>query len=109
MKQASNAVLVLVTAPNQDTARALAKAALNARLVACANLIPRIESHYWWQSKLESSTEVLIIFKTTKGKLKRLEKLIIANHPYDTPEFLVLPIIAGNKRYLEWVQKSVAE
>jgi periplasmic divalent cation tolerance protein len=109
MKQASNAVLVLVTAPNLDTARALAKAALSARLVACANLIPKIESHYWWQGKLESSAEVLIIFKITKAKLKALEKLIVAKHPYDTPEFLVLPIIAGNRRYLDWLSKSVTE
>ena len=109
MKQASNAVSVLVTAPNLDTARALAKAALSARLAACANLIPQIESHYWWQGKLESGAEVLIIFKTTKAKLKALEKLIIANHPYDTPEFLVVPIIAGNKRYLDWVSGSVTE
>src|SRR5213592_83373 len=107
MKQASNAVLVLVTAPNLDTAPALAKAALGARLVACANLIPRIESHYWWQGKMESSAEVLIIFKTTKAKLKALEKLIVAKHPYDTPEFIVLPITAGNKRYLDWVGASV--
>ena len=109
MKQATNTVLVLVTAPKLNTARALAKAALSARLVACANLIPKIESHYWWQGKLESSTEVLIIFKTTKSKLKALEQLIVANHPYDTPEFLVLPIIAGNKRYLDWVSGSVPE
>jgi len=107
MNQASNAVLVLVTAPRLDTARALAKAALGARLVACANLIPKIESHYWWQSKIESSAEVLIIFKTTKANLKALEKLTVANHPYDTPEFLVLPILAGSKRYLDWVSKSV--
>src|SRR6266853_3434479 len=109
MKQASNAVLVLVTAPKLVTARALAKAALGARQVACANLIPKIESHYWWQGKLESSAEVLIIFKTTKAKLKALEKLVVAKHPYDTPEFLVLPIIAGNKRYLDWVSESVTE
>ena len=109
MKQASNAVLVLVTAPNLDTARALAKAALSARLVACANLIPKIETHYWWQGKRESSAEVLIFFKTTKSKLKALEKLIVANHPYDTPEFLVLPIISVNKRYLDWVIESLTE
>ena len=109
MKQASNAVLVLVTAPNPDTSRALARAALEAHLVACANLIPKIESHYWWLGKLDTGAEVLIIFKTTKAKLKALEKLIIANHPYDTPEFLVLPIIAGNKRYLDWVSGSVTE
>ena len=109
MKQASNAVFVLVTAPQLDTARALAKAALNARRAACANLIPKIESHYWWQGKLESSAEVLILFKTTKAKLKALEKVIVANHPYDTPEFLVLPISAGNKRYLDWVIESITE
>jgi periplasmic divalent cation tolerance protein len=102
-------VLVLVTAPNPDTSRALARAALEARLVACANLIPKIESHYWWLGKLDSSAEVLIIFKTTKAKLKALEKLIVAKHPYDTPEFLVLPIIAGNKRYIDWVMESVTE
>ena len=107
MNQASNAVLVLVTAPRLDTARALAKAALGARLVACANLIPKIESHYWWQGKQDSSAEALIIFKTTKANLKALEKLIVANHPYDTPEFLVLPILAGNKRYLDWLSQSV--
>ena len=109
MKQTANAVLVLVTAPDLDTARALARAALGDHLAACANLIPKIESHYWWQGKLESGAEVLIIFKTTKAKLKALEKLIIANHPYDTPEFLVLPISAGNKRYLDWVLESITE
>jgi len=100
-------ITVLVTAPKLITARVLAKTALKARLVACANLIPRIESHYWWQGKIESSAEVLIIFKTTQSKLKVLEKLIIAKHPYDTPEFVVLPITAGNKRYLDWVSASV--
>src|SRR6266576_1767289 len=107
MKLAWNAVLVLVTAPNLDTSRALSKAALEAHLVACANGIAKIESHYWWQGKIESTAEVLILFKTTKAKLKALEKLIVANHPYDTPEFLVLPIFAGNKRYLDWVGESV--
>ena len=98
---------VIVTAPTLGSARSLAKASLKLRLVACANLIPRIESHYWWQGRLESSAEVLIIFKTTRAKLKALEKLIIAKHPYDTPEFIVLPITAGNKRYLDWVSASV--
>ena len=107
MKQTSNVVLVLVTAPDLKTGRGLAAGALESRLVACANLIPRIESHYWWRGKLESSPEVLIIFKTTKAHLKRLEKLIVAKHPYDTPEFLVLPISAGNERYLEWIASSV--
>jgi periplasmic divalent cation tolerance protein len=98
---------VIVTAPDAKTARGLAKAALNARLVACANLVPEIESHYWWRGRLESSGEVLILFKTTKAKLKALEKLIVTKHPYETPEFIVLPITAGNERYLAWLRDSV--
>jgi len=105
----SQVSLAFVTAPNLNSGRLLAAAALKSRLVACANLIPKIESHYWWQGKLESSAEVLIIFKTTKTKLKALEKLILDNHPYDTPEFIALPITAGNKRYLDWLSKSVRE
>jgi len=106
MKPASKFSVVLVTAPNLKTARALAKAALQACLIACANLVPKIESHYWWQGKIESGTEVLLILKTQKSKLAALEKLILAKHPYDTPEFLVLPLSKGSDRYLKWLAAS---
>jgi periplasmic divalent cation tolerance protein len=103
MKSAAKFAIVLVTAPDLKIARALVKAALQARLIACANLVPKIESHYWWQGKIESSAEVLLILKTRKAKLAALEKLILAEHPYDTPEFLVLPLVAGSKKYLDWL------
>jgi periplasmic divalent cation tolerance protein len=103
MKPAAKFSIVLVTAPELKTARALAKGALQARLIACANLVPKIESHYWWKEKIESSAEVLLVLKTQKSKLAALEKLILANHPYDTPEFLVLPLSAGGKKYLDWL------
>jgi len=103
MKSAAKFSIVLVTAPNLKIARALAQAALHARLIACANLIPKIESHYWWQGKIESGTEVLLVLKTQKSKLAALEKLVLARHPYDTPEFIVLPLSAGNKKYLDWL------
>ena len=103
MKPATKFAIVLVTAPDLKTARALAKAALQAKLIACANLIPKIESHYWWQGKIESGAEVFLILKTQKSKLAALEKLIVARHPYDTPEFLVLPVSAGNQKYLGWL------
>jgi len=99
--------LILVTAPDLKVARRLARGALRAKLVACANLIPKIESHYWWQGCLESGTEVLMLFKTTKGRLAKLEKLILAEHPYDTPEFVVLPLTSGARRYLDWIAASV--
>jgi periplasmic divalent cation tolerance protein len=108
MTPAGKYAVVLVTAPDVKTARRLARAALEARLVACANLIPRIESHYWWQGKIESGAEVLLLLKTTTARLAALERLMVARHPYDTPEFLVLPVTRGHRRYLAWVEESVA-
>jgi periplasmic divalent cation tolerance protein len=107
MKSAAKFALVLVTAPDLKTARKLAQAALAARLVACSNLVPKIESHYWWQGQIERGTEVLLLLKTSRRQLAALEKLILAEHPYDTPEFLVLDLDRGNKRYLDWLQASV--
>src|SRR5438445_12254195 len=107
MKSAGKFSIVLVTAPTLKVARQLAQAALRARLIAYANLIPKIESHYWWQGKIESGAEVLLLLKTTTARLVALEKMIAAKHPYDTPEFLVLPVDRGKKRYLDWLEKSV--
>lgn len=107
MKAARAHALVLVTAPDLKTARALAQGALTAKLIACANLVPRIESHYWWRGKIERGTEVLLILKTTRRRLAALEKLILAEHPYDTPEILVLPLESGTAKYLEWLAASV--
>ena len=103
MKSAAKFAIVLVTAPDLKIARALAKAALQAKLIACANLVPKIESHYWWQGKIESSAEVLLVLKTQKSRLAALEKLVLAQHPYDAPEFLVLPLVAGSQKYLDWL------
>ena len=106
MKSNRKFIIALVTAPDLKTARGLAKAALQARLAACANLIPKVESHYWWHGRVERGTEVLMVLKTTTARLAALEKLIVAKHPYDTPEFIVLPLNSGNKRYLAWLEKS---
>ena len=107
MKLVRRYVIVLVTAPDRKTARLLARAALSSRFVACANLVPGVESHYWWQGKLERSNEVLVMFKTTRRNLARLERTVLSLHPYDTPEFVVLPISAGSRRYLDWLDASV--
>src|SRR5207245_4508124 len=79
LKPAGKFALVLVTAPDVPAARKLAKAALQARLIACANLIPKIESHYWWQGKIESGAEVLLLLKTTTARLVALATMILAN------------------------------
>ena len=107
MRAKGEFAIALVTAPDLKTARKLAKLALEARLVACANLIPRCESHYWWQGKIERASEILILLKATTPNLADLEKLIVKNHPYDVPEFIFLPLGGGNQRYLEWWRSSL--
>ena len=107
MKAASRFSVVLVTAPDLHVARKLAHGALSEKLVACVNILPKIESHYWWQGKIESDAEVLCIFKTTRAKLNAFERFVLKNHPYDTPEIVALPITRGTERYMEWLEHSV--
>ncbi len=99
--------MALMTAPDLATGRKLAKAALANRLIACANLVRGVESHYWWRGKVESASETLILMKTTRGKLAALERLILRHHPYDTPELVVLALHSGTDRYLAWLRQSV--
>jgi periplasmic divalent cation tolerance protein len=100
--------VAFVTAPDLKTARRLATVALEARACACASLVPRFESHYWWQGRIEHGNEVFLMFKTVKSSLPALEAIIRAHHPYDTPEFIVLPIAAGAARYLAWIDAVTA-
>jgi periplasmic divalent cation tolerance protein len=107
MKSAHKYALVFVTVPDLKTARKLTQLALQNRLVACGNLIPRLESHYWWRGRIERGGEVLILFKTARTLLHHLEELILANHPYDTPEIITVALSQGTSRYLEWLASSI--
>jgi periplasmic divalent cation tolerance protein len=107
MHRAPEFCCVFVTAPNITVARKIAAEALKERLAACANLVPKIESHYWWQGQLESSSEVLIILKTTKERLADLERDVMKNHPYDTPEFIAVKLDHGSDKYLDWINASL--
>lgn len=108
LKRSRKTFLVLVTAPNLRTARQLSRLALEQRLVACANLLPRIESHYWWKGKLDKASEVLLLMKTTESRLGALESLIKMKHPYETPEFVVVPAPRAADSYLLWWLKESA-
>jgi len=100
--------MVFVTAPDLETGRRIARAVVEAKLVACVNLLPGVESHYHWAGKLECGQEVLLLMKTTVARIAELERRVIAEHPYDTPEFVVTGIAGGNERYLAWLRESVA-
>lgn len=109
MNPPSRYVAALVTAPDPETARGLARAALESRLCACAQLIPGLESHYWWQGKLETSQETLVLFKTVRPLVESLQSLVLKQHPYDTAQFVVVDLAGGSPKYLEWLESSVQE
>lgn len=90
-----------------DVARKIARAALEQKLAACANILPQLESHYWWEGKLEQSSEVLVIFKTAEPLRERLQQCVLANHPYQTPEFIAFLAQGGSSDYLKWIRNSV--
>lgn len=107
MKSAGRFALLLVTAPDLEAARRLARGLVEARLAACVNLVPGLESHYRWQGKVESAAEVLLVIKTAARLVPHLERWVLEEHPYDTPEILQLPLAAGTARYLAWLGESV--
>lgn len=100
------AAVCLATFPDMATAREIARQLVEQRLAACANLIPGAESIYRWQGKMEQSGEVLCIFKTTTEKADALQAQLKALHPYEVPEFLILPVLKGLPEYLAWIKDS---
>ncbi len=99
--------IALVTAPDLKTARSLANQVLAAKLAACVNLVPKIESHYWWQGKLEQGNETLLVPEAPRRNLPELGRKLVGLRPYATPEFVVGGLEAGNRRYLDWLSASV--
>jgi periplasmic divalent cation tolerance protein len=101
-------VVVFITVDSQETARKITDKLLTERKAACVNIIPKVESQYWWQGKIESANELLLIVKTHAVLLEELIALVKQNHPYSVPEIIALPIIGGNKDYLKWIEAETA-
>ncbi|MDD2688864.1 MAG: divalent-cation tolerance protein CutA [Candidatus Omnitrophica bacterium] len=96
-------IVILVTTPNKKEARRIASGLLKKKLAACINIIDGAESLFWWQGKLERSTEALMVIKSKKEKLAAVTKLIKSMHSYGVPEIIALPITGGEKKYLRWI------
>ncbi len=103
MKASRTFVTVWVTAPNRALAVKLGRLAVESGWAACAQVSGPLESIYRWQGAVESAKEWRLVLKTRARQLPGLEALVIANHPYDTPQFLVLPVLGGSAKYLEWL------
>ncbi len=87
-----------------EEARKISKILIEAKLAACINLIPQIYSIYQWQDKIEETQEVALIAKTTTYSLENLKQTIIKHHSYECPCILAIPIVEGDKNFLQWIQ-----
>jgi periplasmic divalent cation tolerance protein len=103
---ATDAIIVFMTASNGEEAARLAEMLVGAHLAACVQILPEIESVYRWQGKIERAPEVLILAKTTRSKFEELEREVRALHSYDTPEIIAVPVVAGSAAYLTWLSEA---
>jgi periplasmic divalent cation tolerance protein len=109
MNQKANKVLLaLSTFPDQETARRIAREVVEAKLAACANILPAIESIYHWQGKIESSDEVLVFFKLPGAGYDAFQSKLKSLHPYEVPEIVAFDVTNGFPDYLRWVAASCA-
>ena len=100
--------IVLSTAGSAEEARKIANHLVENRLAACVNVIPKIESVYRWQGKVESSAEWLLLIKTTVERFPNVCDAIRELHSYDLPECIAIVVEDGSKEYLDWIADSVA-
>ena len=95
--------LMLVTAPDEETGRRIARALVEERLAACVNVLPGVRSVYRWKGAVEEASEVLLIAKTRADRSAALASRVRALHPYELPEVVALPVTDGSRAYLRWV------
>lgn len=100
----TDAIVVYVTAPNEDEAVKIADALVSGKLAGCVNIVKGLRSIYSWQGKIEDEPEALMIIKTSSHLFEALQKKVKELHTYTVPEIIALPVIAGSEDYLGWLK-----
>ncbi len=100
----SEVVLLYVTVPNPEEGRRLGRILVEERLAACVNLFPGMQSLYWWEGKIQEDQEAVIIVKTRKGLVPRVQNRILDLHPYSCPCILEIPVSGGYKDFMAWIK-----
>ena len=103
----SDYIQISTTTEHKEDAQKIARKVVEKRLAACAQVIGPITSTYWWEGKIEEETEWLCVMKSRNGMTGELEKTITDIHPYEVPEIIGVPIVAGSQNYLEWLEREV--
>ncbi|HZD94977.1 MAG TPA: divalent-cation tolerance protein CutA, partial [Candidatus Sulfotelmatobacter sp.] len=104
----TDARIVLTTAGSQEEAQTIAHALVERRLAACVNIVPRVESIYRWQDKVESADEWLLLIKTQASIFERVHDAVKELHSYELPECIMLEVVAGSHEYLDWIGSNTS-
>ena len=99
--------IVFVTASSMEEAQNLAQGILGKHLAACVNLVPGVESHYWWQGELKTGTEILMVIKSSAEQFEALQELVRWHHSYDCPEIVAVAPEAMSPDYRQWWEKEM--
>ncbi|MGD0795534.1 MAG: divalent-cation tolerance protein CutA [Dehalococcoidales bacterium] len=100
-------IVVFITTKDADEAEKIGKTLVKRRQAACVNIVPEVSSHFWWKDKLNAAKESLLIVKTKESLLPDIIKSVKKAHSYSVPEIIALPIVGGNRDYLDWIDSEV--
>jgi len=100
-------IVIFITAANKKEADKIAEELVKSKLAACVNIVGNIKSVFRWQGKLDRTEEVLLIIKSKKSKFNKISGFVKSMHSYQVPEIISLPVISGNKDYLEWLDANI--
>jgi len=101
-------MVVIITSGREKEAKRLARVLVEEKLAACVNILPDVESNYWWKGKIESSQEWMLVLKTQEKMVQRIIERVKEIHSYEVPEVIALPIVTGNRDYLQWISDVLA-
>jgi len=96
-------IIVLITAGSEEEAHRIAESLVKGKKAACVNIVPRVDSLFWWEGKLDSARESLLLVKTKASLFPEIVELVKRTHSYEVPEIIALPIIGGSEDYLKWL------
>jgi len=99
-------IIVLITAGNEEEAHKIAELLVNEKKAACVNILPGVDSLFWWEGKIESARESLLLVKTKASLFPEIVELVKRTHSYEVPEIIALPIVTGSEDYLKWLDTA---
>jgi len=107
-KEKMSYTIMFSTVSSEEEAKKITQTLLEEKLVACVNILPSVDSYFWWEGKIDNAKEILLIIKTLEKNIPFVSKRIKELHSYKVPEIIALSIIGGNHDYLRWIGESIS-